>query len=206
MHHQPLLVVLRAYELLELLPCLERLQHLGVHHVELAWTHHPNWVFQASELRKRFPQLRLGAASVVDLAGLEAAVCAGLGYAVSPVLDRGLVEAARRLQLQFVPGVMSPTEVHMARQWGCSMVKLFPAAALGRTYWQRLAAPLAGTNGLPFCIAAGGLGPADVQPWLAAGVDAVALGGSLANRADWESLAQLVERLQCCSSAIKPTP
>lgn len=190
-------MVLRCYQLLELLPCLERLQGLGVQHVELAWSPHPNWVAQASELRNRFPQLRLGAASVVDLAGLEAAVEAGLGYAVSPVLDRGMVEAARGLSLQFVPGVMSPTEVHLAIQWGCPMVKLFPAAALGLSYWQRLAGPLAGARGLPFCIAAGGLGPNDVEPWLAAGVDAVALGGSLADRPDWESLAQLVERLGC---------
>jgi len=196
LHHQPLLVVLRAYDLLELLPCLDRLQGLGVQHVELAWSTHPRWVAQASELRQRFAHLRLGAASVVDLAGLEAAAAAGLGYAVSPVLDRGLLEAAMALRLQFVPGVMSPSEVHLARLWGCSIVKLFPAAALGRSYWQRLAAPLAGAAGLPFCIAAGGLGPADVEPWLAAGVDAVALGGSLVNSADWEVLARLVERLR----------
>ena len=193
MHHQPLLVVLRAYDLLELLPCLERLQELGVQHVELAWSTHPHWVTQAIELRQRFAHLRLGAASVVDLAGLEATAAAGLSYAVSPVLDRGLIEAAMALRLQFVPGVMSPSE---ARLWGCSIVKLFPAAALGRSYWQRLAAPLAGVDGLPFCIAAGGLGPADVEPWLAAGVDAVALGGSLVNPAAWEALARLVERLR----------
>ena len=196
MHHQPLLVVLRAYDLLELLPCLERLQELGVQHVELAWSSNPLWVAQAIELRQRFAHLRLGAASVVDLAGLKAAAAAGLGYAVSPVLDRGLIEAATALRLQFVPGVMSASEVHLARLWGCSIVKLFPAAALGRSYWQRLAAPLAGVDGLPFCIAAGGLGPADVEPWLAAGVDAVALGGSLVNPAAWEALARLVERLR----------
>ena len=189
-------MVLRAYDLLELLPCLERLQELGVQHVELAWSSHPRWVDQAIELRQRFAHLRLGAASVVDLAGLKAAAAAGLGYAVSPVLDRDLIEAAMALRLQFVPGVMSPSEVHLARLWGCSIVKLFPAAALGRSYWQRLAAPLAGADGLPFCIAAGGLGPADVEPWLAAGVDAVALGGSLVNPAEWEALARLVERLR----------
>lgn len=189
-------MVLRAYNLLELLPCLERLHELDVQHVELAWSTHPSWVVQAIELRQRFAHLRLGAASVVDTAGLDAAAAAGLGYAVSPVLNRGLIEAAMSLDLQFVPGVMSPSEVHLARLWGCSIVKLFPAAALGRFYWQRLAGPLAGAAGLPFCIAAGGLGPADVEPWLAAGVDAVALGGALANPADWEALARLVERLR----------
>ena len=111
-------MVLRAYDLLELLPCLERLQELGVQHVELAWSSHPRWVDQAIELRQRFAHLRLGAASVVDLAGLKAAAAAGLGYAVSPVLDRDLIEAAMALRLQFVPGVMSPSEVHLARLWG----------------------------------------------------------------------------------------
>ena len=84
-------MVLRAYDLLELLPFLERLQGLGVQHVELAWSTHPRWVAQASELRQRFAHLRLGAASVVYAAGLEAAAAAGLSYAVSPVLDRGLI-------------------------------------------------------------------------------------------------------------------
>lgn len=189
-------MVLRAYDLFELLPCLERLQELGVQHVELAWSTHPHWVPQAIELRQRFLHLRLGAASIVDTAGLAAAAEAGLGYAVSPILDRALIEAAKALRLQFVPGVMSPSEVHLARLWKCSIVKLFPAAAVGLSYWQRLSGPLAGADGLPFCIAAGGLGPADVEPWLAAGVDAVALGGSLANPADWEALAQLVQRLR----------
>ena len=195
MHRQPLLVVLRAFDPLVLLPSLERLQALGVQHVEVAWSAHPHWVSAVQELRQRCPQLVLGAASVVDLAGLEAAAAAGLGYAVSPVLEHALVERARQLRLAFVPGVMSPTEVHQARAWGCSLVKLFPAAPLGCAYWQRLAGPLAGLQGLPHCIAAGGLGPNDVEAWLAAGVDAVALGGSLVDDADWEALAGLVERL-----------
>ena len=195
MHHQPVLVVLREEDPLELAPSLERLQAMGLQHVEIAWSGHPSWVPHCLALRERFSALSLGAASVVDRQGLEAAAAAGLAYVVSPVLDRALVELARHLQMPFVPGVMSPTEVHQARQWGCPLVKLFPAACLGRDYWQRLAAPLGGAASLPHCIAAGGLGPEDVEPWLAAGVSAVALGGSLANAADWEALARLVDRL-----------
>ena len=195
MHRQPLLVVLRAFDPLELLPALERLEALGVRHVEVAWSGHPHWVSAVQQLRQHCAGLAIGAASVVDCAGLEAAAAAGLAYAVSPVLEHTLVERARQLKLAFVPGVMSPTEVHRARLWGCPLVKLFPAAPLGRSYWQRLAGPLAGGQGLPHCIAAGGLGPDDVEAWLAAGVDAVALGGALVDATDWEALARLVERL-----------
>jgi 2-dehydro-3-deoxyphosphogluconate aldolase/(4S)-4-hydroxy-2-oxoglutarate aldolase len=120
---------------------------------------------------------------------------AGLGYAVSPVLEASLVQAATAAGITLVPGVLTPSEVHRARSWGCGIVKLFPARSLGRSYWRRLRDPLGAP--LPFCIAAGGLGPQDVIPWLRAGVDAVALGSGLsADPADPEGpLAVLLPQL-----------
>ena len=193
LHCQPLLVVLRSMEPLELLPQIERLQALGIHQVELAWSPHRKWVGQCQVLQERFPQMAFGSASICSLAGLDATAAAGLRYAVSPVLDQSLVERAQVLGLALVPGVMTPSEVHQAREWGCRLVKLFPAITLGMDYWSRLVPPL---GPLPFCIAAGGLAPADGIPWLEAGVDAVALGGSLAHGAAWEALATLVEHLR----------
>ena len=171
---QPLLVVLRPQEPLQAAPHLERLRDLRLHHVEIAWNHHPCWSRQCQVLVGEFPELCLGAASVCCPQALAAAADAGLGYAVSPTLDDQLVAVAQATDFILVPGVMTPSEVHQARCWGCSIVKLFPAATLGLHYWRRLAAPLG--EPLPFCIAAGGLDAADVMPWLEAGVDAVALG------------------------------
>lgn len=193
LHHQPLLVVLRAWEPQALVPKLDRLEAIGLRQVELAWSGHRHWAAQAAALVRRFPRLSLGAASVCDLQALEAVQAAGLGYAVSPVLDEGLLQAARATGLALVPGVFSPSEVHRARQLGCPLVKLFPAATVGTSYWARLKAPLGG--GLPACIAAGGLAVADVEPWLAAGVDAVTLGGQLDAPGAWEGLERLVSRL-----------
>jgi len=193
LHRQPLLVVLRSIEPLALVPQIEQLQALEIRQVELAWSSHPQWVQQCQDLQGRFPDISFGAASVCSLGGLEAAAAAGLRYAVSPVLDRSLVDRAKEWGMALVPGVMTPSEVHQAREWGCRVVKLFPAITLGHHYWSRLAPPL---GPLPFCIAAGGLAPADVIPWLDAGVDAVALGGSLADAAEWEALRLLVERLR----------
>ncbi len=125
----------------------------------------------------RFPDLELGAASVCEIEALVAAATAGCRYAVSPVLDPALLGAAAERDLVLVPGVMTASEVHAARRLGCRLVKLFPAVSVGIDHWRRLREPLG--RPLPFCIAAGGLGPADVVPWLAAGVDAVALGSGL---------------------------
>lgn len=176
LHHQPLLVVLRAEQPRQLRPTIARLQRLGVRHVELAWSNHPEWSKQCRELLLEFESICFGAASLCDSRGLEAVVDAGLRFAVSPVLDAELVRRSQAMELVLVPGVMTPSEVHQARSLGCAMVKLFPAAAVGPHYWRRLAGPL---GPLPFCIAAGGLGPLDLPQWLAAGVNAVAIGGSL---------------------------
>jgi|LakMenEpi03Aug12_release.lakeMendotaPanAssembly.Ray.scaffolds.fasta_scaffold178570_2 2-dehydro-3-deoxyphosphogluconate aldolase/(4S)-4-hydroxy-2-oxoglutarate aldolase len=189
LHRQPLLVVLRADQPVELTAILERLERCGLRHVELAWSPHPDWIAQVGQLARQFPSLCLGAASVCTLVGVDAAANAGLSYVVSPILDAALLRRAQEQGLALVPGVMSPSEVHRARVLGCSLVKLFPAANLGPDYWRRLREPL---GGLPACIAAGGLGLADVQPWLQAGVDAVALGGGLDPLVDGERLRALL--------------
>lgn len=189
---QPLLIVLRPAEPLQAVTTLERLQALGLRHVEIAWQPQPGWGAQMAELIQRFPALALGAASVCQPQGVVEAANAGCRYAVSPVLDAALQQEAVRRDLVLVPGVMSPSEVHQARQWGCAIVKLFPAVSVGRDHWRRLRGPLGAA--LPFCIAAGGLTPADVRPWLEAGVDAVALGSGLGalEEEPWrELLAQL---------------
>jgi 2-dehydro-3-deoxyphosphogluconate aldolase/(4S)-4-hydroxy-2-oxoglutarate aldolase len=176
LHHQSLLVVLRPPSPAAAAARIASLAAIGVRHVEIAWQAGSAWIDESAALLEAFPSLLLGAASLHSLEGLEAARQAGFSYGVSPILDQELCHRAGD-DLVLVPGVMTPTEVHHARGMGCRLVKLFPAASLGPGYWRRLAAPLG--EPLPFCIAAGGLGPQDVPQWLAAGVDAVALGSAL---------------------------
>ena len=177
LRRQPLLVVLRPATPLAAEPQLQRLQALGIRHVEIAWQAGDVWGLEMAALVARFPELELGAASVCEPDGVAAAAVAGCRYAVSPMLDEDLLQQACDRDLLLVPGVMSASEVHRARRLGCPIVKLFPAVSVGIDHWRRLRDPLGPP--LPFCIAAGGLAPADVAPWLAAGVDAVALGSAL---------------------------
>jgi 2-dehydro-3-deoxyphosphogluconate aldolase/(4S)-4-hydroxy-2-oxoglutarate aldolase len=173
---QPLLAVLRPVSPIGASGAIASLQAAGLRHVEIAWNNCPGWARECRELQRRFPSVHLGGASVCDEQGLEAVAAAGLAFAVSPVLDPSLLQRSAALGVTLVPGVFSPSEVHQARRLGCPIVKLFPAAPLGPAYWRSLNDPL---GPLPFCIAAGGLSPASVLPWLAAGVDAVALGSAL---------------------------
>jgi 2-dehydro-3-deoxyphosphogluconate aldolase/(4S)-4-hydroxy-2-oxoglutarate aldolase len=167
-------VVLRPREPIRAAPLLERFERLGLVHVEIAWQSGAGWITQCRELITSFPGLRLGAASICTSEAISATREAGFRYAMAPILEASLLRQAEAAGLTLVPGVMTPTEIHQAMALRCRLVKLFPATVLGPFYWAGLREPLGGA--LPFCIAAGGLRPEDVLPWLRAGVDGVALG------------------------------
>ena len=156
-----------------LLAQLATLEASGLRHLEIAWSSHPGWSRLVEAIRSSFPSLALGAASVTERPALDDLERLALPYAMSPCWDSALQGEARSRGLLVVPGVFSPTEVMQAMQVGCRLVKLFPAATLGPTYWARLRSPL---GHLPSVIAAGGLAPSDLETWLKAGHDAVALG------------------------------
>ena len=178
---QPLIIVLRPKEsdllgpFLQSLLCqrVDQLVELGIHHIEIAWVDHSSWSALITAIRLRHPTLQLGVASVTSQRGLQAVIDLDLPYAMSPLLDHGLVSMAHQHNCCLVPGVMTPTEIRQAVVLGCHVVKLFPAVVLGLDYHRQISAPI---GDLPFMIAAGVLSVADLDPWLSAGYDAIALG------------------------------
>ena len=186
LRRQPLIIVLRPKErdllgpFLQSLLChrLDQLVDLGVRHIEIAWMDHLRWSDLIATIRLRHPTLQLGVASVTSQRGLQAVIDLDLPYAMSPLLDQGLVSMAHQHNCCLVPGVMTPTEIRQALVLGCHLVKLFPALVLGLDYHRQISAPM---GDLPFMIAAGGLTVADLDPWLSAGYDAIALGRGVLN-------------------------
>ena len=186
LRRQPLIIVLRPKEsdllgpFLQSLLChrLDQLVDLGVRHIEIAWMDHLRWSDLIATIRLRHPTLQLGVASVTSQRGLQAVIDLDLPYAMSPLLDQGLVSMAHQHNCCLVPGVMTPTEIRQALVIGCHLVKLFPALVLGLDYHRQISAPM---GDLPFMIAAGGLTVADLDPWLSAGYDAIALGRGVLN-------------------------
>ena len=181
LQHQPLLLVIRPEpdDLVAsgsgsgLLEQVQQLHAAGLRHLEVAWLDQPGWMGFMQRVQDHCPELQLGAASVTVTKALNDLSRLDLSYAMAPFWCPELVEQARELGVLLVPGVFSPTEVHQAMQFGCRVVKLFPAVNLGPGYWGRLQAPL---GPLPFVIAAGGLEVGDLPVWLEAGHGAVALG------------------------------
>jgi 2-dehydro-3-deoxyphosphogluconate aldolase / (4S)-4-hydroxy-2-oxoglutarate aldolase len=82
-------------------------------------------------LRKALPDALVGAGTLTRTGDVQAAVAAGAQFGVSPGLTPEIVEAARGQSLPLLPGVMTPTEVIMARNAGFRALKLFPAQQAG---------------------------------------------------------------------------
>lgn len=75
--------------------------------------------------------LVVGAGTVRTPDDLAAARAAGARFLVSPCLTPGLAFAADDLDVPFVPGVSTATEVQRAVDLGFTTLKLFPAEVLG---------------------------------------------------------------------------
>jgi len=119
----------------------------------------------------------VGAGTVRTPADVDLVAASGARFVVSPDLHPPVVERALALGLAPLPGVATPSEIRQAVDLGAPMVKLFPAGPLGAAYLRSLRAPF---PDVPL-VATGGIGPDDVDTFLTAGADAVALGGALAH-------------------------
>ena len=178
----PVLAVLRPRDADQAERQIAAVAAVGLRHIEISWSAQAWWAPFVGSLSACWPGIRFGVAGLCHPNQIEPLVQLGIGFAMSPIGCSTMLERANALGITLVPGVFSPTEVwRFSGDAGPGLVKLFPAAVLGPAYWRQLRNPLAD---LPFCIAAGGLSPADITPWLAAGVQAVALGSSLFNEND----------------------
>jgi 2-dehydro-3-deoxyphosphogluconate aldolase/(4S)-4-hydroxy-2-oxoglutarate aldolase len=147
-----------------------------------------------TQVRAELPDDALvGAGTVMTPADVQAVHAAGAEFAVSPILDPPSVAAAERLGLPFVPGSLTPTEIVTAWRAGCPAVKVSPVVSVGGpAYLAQVGAFLPGIPLLP----TGGIRPAEVPAYFAAGAVAVGIGGPLLGDAlsPGGDLAALTER------------
>ncbi len=93
-------------------------------------------------IAKRFPDLYMGAGSVLSADAMRRAIEAGARFGVAPCLDVETFKTAKQAGIPFMPGIATPTELHQALQCGAYFVKLFPAAELGGVaYIKAITAP-----------------------------------------------------------------
>jgi len=82
-------------------------------------------------ITQKFPDVPVGAGTVLSAQQAEKAVECGAKFLISPGLDDGVVHVAQDFQMPVIPGIATATELQRAWNMGLRTVKLFPASLSG---------------------------------------------------------------------------
>lgn len=133
---------------------------------------------QIRYIADHYPDIALGAGTVMTTKQVRKAVEAGAGYIISPNVKKEVIQETVRLKAVSMPGAFTPTEAAMAYEYGADYVKIFPAGTMGPGYVKDMLAPLSQVHFL----AVGGIDEKNLKSYLDAGCVGVGVGSSLVNK------------------------
>jgi 2-dehydro-3-deoxyphosphogluconate aldolase/(4S)-4-hydroxy-2-oxoglutarate aldolase len=139
---------------------------------------------------KRFPEMLLGAGTVLTADQVSRAHDAGAQFAVAPGCNPAVIAAARQAGLPFAPGVCTPTDIETAVAAGCRLLKFFPAEAAGGVAMLKALIGPYGHLGIEFC-PTGGVTTDNLRSYLA--LPSVAFVGGT-----WIAKSELIKAGQWC--------
>lgn len=136
-----------------------------------------NFAAMRSVCYAEMKDLYLGIGTIKNVEMANAFIDAGADFLVSPVFDAGVADVAYLNKILWVPGCMTPTEIHEAEKAGCKLVKLFPGNVLGPGFVGAIKELFPLLQFMP----TGGveLEEANLKSWFASGVVAVGMGSKL---------------------------
>jgi len=147
------------------------------------------------EIRAAVPEMMAGAGTVLTPGQVQEVKDAGAAFAVSPGVNPRVLTAAKSCGLSFAPGIATPTDIELALEHNCRLLKFFPAEPMGGLkYLAGMSAPYAHL-GLKY-VPLGGLNASNMPAWLA-DPQIAAIGGSwiaprpLIQKQDWAAITAL---------------
>jgi 2-dehydro-3-deoxyphosphogluconate aldolase/(4S)-4-hydroxy-2-oxoglutarate aldolase len=130
----------------------------------------------------------------------------GTDFLVSPVFDTDVCDAAYINKICWLPGCMTPTEVHVAEKAGCRLIKLFPGNVLEPGFVAAIKELFPQIDFMP----TGGVEVSreSIGEWFKAGVCAVGLGSKLITKTalenkDYDSIISLTKEALSIVQSIK---
>lgn len=82
-------------------------------------------------MHESFPEMIVGAGTVLSTAQVDEAMAAGASFIVTPGLDTAIVEYCQSKGITIFPGCTTPTDYHTAYRYGLEVLKFFPAEQSG---------------------------------------------------------------------------
>jgi len=153
----------------------ETVHSAGIPVVEITLTT-PGALDVIDDLAKRFPDMAVGAGTVLDEESARLCIDAGARFLTSPGFVPEVAAYANSMNVVVLPGALTPTEIIAAWKAGADLVKIFPTGHIGGVrYVRALKVPL---PQIPL-IATGGVNQLTAFDFIQAGATAIGLGGEL---------------------------
>jgi len=147
---------------------------------------------------KAYPEMLVGAGTVINVEFAEKAVAAGAKFIVAPGFNPSVVDWCIERNVPILPGVCTPSDIEAGLSRGLSTLKFFPAEASGGVNMlKNLAGPFPNLTFIP----TGGIGLHNILDY-AKQPNILAVGGSwmvkpeLIEAEDWPAITKL------CSDAV----
>lgn len=125
-----IIAVLVIDELKHAVPVAKALLKGGVNAIELT-LRTPVAMDAAAAIKKEVPEMILGFGTVLTTEQVKAVAGVGADFAVAPGCNPKVISEAYKQGLSFAPGIMTPTDIEMAIEQGCRVLKYFPAETSG---------------------------------------------------------------------------
>lgn len=146
-------------------------------------------------MTRDYPEMLIGAGTVVTIEQIDCAVAAGAKFIVSPGFSEEIVDYCLKKNILVLPGCITPTEAIQAVKKGIKVIKFFPSEQFGGlATLKALSAPYTDIRFMP----TGGINPKNVRNYLAYD-RVVACGGSwmvhnnLIKEGSFEKITELVK-------------
>ena len=179
-------------------PLAQTLQACGINFIEI--TLRAEGAFTAAQnVIDECPDMLVGIGTITEVEQLRRAKKTGAQFCVSPGMTERLIRTADELNLPYLPGVSTISEVMFARELGLRHLKFFPAELSGGIRTLKVFRELFPETS--FC-PTGGLDENNAKDYLQL-ENVFCIGGSwLASRdqidtADWEGIKKTIQRVNC---------
>ena len=150
-------------------------------------------------MAEEFPQMLVGAGTVLTTAQVDEALSAGAKFIVSPGFDPEIVDYCLEKQVPVFPGCITPSEIAQAVKRGLRVVKFFPAQQFGGAATiKALSAPYTGLKFMP----TGGVSAANLKDYFGCKA-VVACGGSWMVKGDLVAEGRFDEIESLTAEAVK---
>ena len=169
----------------------------GVKSLELTYT-----IPNVCELIKEYSshaEALIGVGSVLNAKMASDAIEAGAKYVVSPGYSEEVNTVCKEMNVLYLPGCMTVSEIMRAMDAGNKMIKLFPGDVFGAKYVKAIKAPIPHVEIMP----TGGVSIDNIEEWFKMGVSCVGVGSSLLGAGSLEDIENLAKEFKSKISKIR---